>query len=55
MELMGVTATVVQMTKSTGYLDINIDERNIKLEGNQQIIFDNVIKANCINKGIFDS
>ena len=45
-EFNGVTKTVVQMTKSVGYLGRNKDVKYIILVGNQQIIFDTVMRAN---------
>ena len=45
-EFNGVTKTVVQMTKSVGYLGRNKDVKYIILVGNQQMIFDTVMRAN---------
>ena len=47
-EFNGVTKIVVQITKSVGYLCRNKDVKYMTLVGTQQIIFDVVIKANCI-------
>ena len=45
-EFNGVTKTVVQMTKSVGYLGRNKDVKYMILVGNQQMIFDTVMRAN---------
>ena len=41
-----VTNTVVQITKSVGYLDRNRDAKYMILVGIQQIIFETVMRAN---------
>ena len=41
-ELIGNTHRVVQISKTTGYLGRNKEDRNIILEGNQPIRFDPV-------------
>ena len=45
-EFNGVTKTVVQITKSVGYLGRNKDVKYMILVGNQQMIFDTVMRAN---------
>ena len=45
-EFNGVTNTVVQMTKSVGYLGRNKDVKYMILVGNQHMIFDTVMRAN---------
>ena len=53
-EFNGVTKIVVQITKSVGYLCRNKDVKYMTLVGTQQIIFDVVIKANCIIIDLFE-
>ena len=52
MELIGITATVVQINISIGYLDINLDEMKIAQDGIQHKILEKVIIINCIIKGL---
>jgi hypothetical protein len=54
MELRGVTATVVHMTKSVGYVGRNIEIKYMILDGNQHIMLDIVIIINCIINRVFE-
>ena len=50
-ELMGNPITIVQITKSIGYVERNIAEMKTHPAGNQQRILDVVIITSWISKG----